>query len=93
MKNTTTKMQRFLRSFASKRRIDILLLIEKENNLSIREISKKLRTGEQNISLHTFKLLNAGLIAKMQLKNKVVHTLTSRGKFILAFIKNIDRRL
>ncbi len=92
-KNTSIKIEHFLKSFSSRKRIDILKLLYKKENLSLEEISKLVDIKTQNASLHTFKLLNAGLIAKQQNGLKVSHILTKRGKNIIEFIIKVDKIL
>lgn len=93
LKNTPTKLNYFFKSVASKKRIEILILLSKNKNLILNEISEKLDINIQNTSLHTFKLLNAGLIAKRQNGKEVEHILTSRGEFVVKFIETIDKNL
>ncbi len=92
-KNTYTKMERFTNSFSSRKRIEILLILENNKNLTLNKISEILHTNKQNTSLHTFKLLNQGLIAKRQNGIEVEHILTGRGKMVLKFLLSIDKNL
>ncbi|MFC1623539.1 MarR family transcriptional regulator [Patescibacteria group bacterium] len=93
LKNTSTKLNYFFKSIASRKRIEILVLLSEKKDLSLRDISKKINTNEQNTSLHTFKLLNAGLIAKRQKGLKVEHILTGRGNIVVKFIQMVDKNL
>ena len=92
-KNTYTKLERFCNSFASRKRIEILYLLSQKDNLTLDEITEKIHTVKQNASLHTFKLLNQGLIAKRQNKRNVEHIITKRGLFVLDFIQKIDKKI
>ena len=92
-KNTYTKLEMFWNAVASRKRIEILNILSENPNLSLGEIAKKLQTEKQNASLHTYKLLNQGLIAKRKNKTKVEHIITERGKLILSFIKKIDSKV
>ena len=92
-KHTFTRLERFCNSFSSRKRIEILDLLSKQDNLTLKEITEKIHAEKQNASLHTFKLLNEGLIAKRKNKTNVEHIITKRGLFILNFIKDIDKKL
>ncbi len=93
LKNTSTKLNYFFSAIAARKRIEILLLLSEKKNLSLQEISDKINTNSQNASLHTFKLLNAGLVAKRQKGLEVEHILTNTGKMVAQFIQMIDRSL
>ncbi len=90
-KNTSTKLNYFFSAIASRKRIDILLLLSEKENLSLKEISKSINTIQQNTSLHVFKLLNNGILMKRQKGIEVEHKLTNKGKKIVSFIRNIDK--
>ncbi len=92
-KNTYSKLERFCNSFSSRKRIEILKVLHKEKDLSLNEIADKILTNKQNASLHTFKLLNHGLVAKRKNKTKVEHILTKRGETVLDFIKFMDKKI
>ncbi|MDD2935402.1 MAG: helix-turn-helix transcriptional regulator [Candidatus Pacebacteria bacterium] len=93
LNNTSTKLNYFFKSISSRKRIEIIILLSENKNISLKDISKKINTNIQNTSLHTFKLLNAGLIAKKQNGLKVEHILTGRGEMVANFIKTIDKNL
>ncbi|OGD68083.1 hypothetical protein A3E89_00765 [Candidatus Campbellbacteria bacterium RIFCSPHIGHO2_12_FULL_35_10] len=93
LNNTSTKLNYFFKSIASRKRIEILILLSENKNLSLKDISEKINTNIQNTSLHTFKLLHSGLIAKKQNGLKVEHILTGRGDLVVNFIKSIDKNL
>ena len=92
-KNTYTRLERFCHAFSSRKRIEILELLSKEDNLSLKVIAEKIHAEKQNASLHTFKLLNEGLIAKRKNKTNVEHIITKRGLFVLDFINKIDKKI
>ena len=93
LKNTSTKLNYFFKSIASRKRIEILVLLSEKENLSLNEISDRINSNIQNTSLHTFKLLNAGLIAKRQKGDEVEHILTNRGNNVIKFIQLVDKNL
>ncbi len=92
-KNTYYKLERFTNAFSSRKRIEILNLLKEKPDLTLEEISEKINSNKQNTSLHTFKLLNAGLIAKRKKGTNVQHKLTSRGEVVLNFLISIDKIL
>ena len=92
-KNTFTRLERFCHSFSSRKRIEILDLLSREDNLTLKEIMEKIHAEKQNASLHTFKLLNEGLIAKKKNKTTVEHSITKRGLYVLEFLQNIDKKI
>ena len=92
-KNTYTRLERFCNSVSSRKRLEILNILSEKSNLSLGDIAQKINTEKQNASLHTYKLLHQGLIAKRKHKTKVEHAITKRGELVLSFIKEIDRRL
>ncbi len=91
--NTYTRLEIFCNAISSRRRIEILNIIYEEKNISLEKIAELLPTSKQNASLHTYKLLHQGLIAKR--KNGLIteHIITQRGKKVLSFIKSIDKTL
>jgi len=90
MKNNYLKLERIVKGFANHRRLQILNLLEKEPELSVEDISKKLNIGYQNTSDHIRKLAIAGLVMKQGRGTSVFHKLTSRAKSILVFCKRLE---
>ena len=62
----------------------------KEPELSVQEISDKLKTEFKNISAHITKMAIAGLLMKRNEGNIVRHKLTNRGKSILKFVRIVE---
>ena len=92
-RNTYTKLERFFNAISSRKRIEVLNILLEKPNLSLGDITKRINTEKQNASLHTYKLLHQGLIAKRKHGTKVEHILTKRGKRVISFIKEIDKRI
>ncbi len=63
MKNSK-QIERHLKGIANHRRIDILLMISKNNGITLEQIAEKLNCNFKTISGHTLKLVNAGLVDK-----------------------------
>ena len=83
-------MERIVRGFASHRRLQILDLLKREPELSVEEITEKLKIGYNNTSDHVRKLAIAGLVMKRNEGSAVRHKLTVRGESILVFCKRLE---
>ena len=81
------KIEKIVKGFANHRRIQILELLRKIPNLSVDDISQNLNVDFFTISDHIRKLADAGLLYKKHKGRFVLHSLTSRGKYILSFCK------
>lgn len=90
MKKTNRELERIIKGFANHRRLQILELLYKEPELSVQEISEKLKSEMKNISAHITKMAIAGLLMKRNDGNMIRHKLTNRGKSILQFVRIIE---
>ncbi len=63
-------------------RVKILLLLKDESNLTTLKISEKLGKHRSTISRHLGKLVEAGLIEKIETREGNVYVLTNRGREI-----------
>ena len=84
------QLERIVRGFASHRRLQILDLLKREPELSVEEITEKLKIGYNNASDHVRKLAIAGLVMKRNEGSTVRHKLTVRGESILVFCKRLE---
>ena len=84
------QLERIVRGFASHRRLQILDLLKREPELSVEEITEKLKIGYNNTSDHVRKLAIAGLVMKRNEGSAVRHKLTVRGEYILVFCKRLE---
>ncbi len=84
------RIERAVKGFANHRRIQILELLKKEPELSVEDISEKLKIGYQNASDHIRKMAIAGLVLKRNKGSSVLHKLTSRAESILVFCKKME---
>lgn len=87
---TYRQLERIGKGIASHRRIQILDLLEREPELSVSEISEKVKSELKNISEHVRKLTIAGLIIKRNQGKNVRHKLTQRGSIILTFFRTLE---
>lgn len=83
------QVERIVRGFSNHRRLQIMDLLKAEPELSVEEISEKLKIGYPNASDHIRKLAIAGLVMKRNEGSAVRHKLTSRGEAILVFCKRL----
>ena len=83
-------LERIVKGFANHRRLEIMELLNREPELSVAAISKRLNSGYENISDHIRKMAIAGLVLKRNRGTEVLHKLTPRGKSILVFCKKLQ---
>jgi len=84
------KLERIIKGFANHRRLQILDLLKREPELSVEDVSEKLRIGYENASDHLRKLAVAGLVLKRNEGSSVRHKLTARAESILVFCKRLQ---
>lgn len=87
---TPKQMERHLKGISNHHRIAILLLIDKNKNITLEGIVEKLKANQKTIGEHTRRLVNAGLVNKRYSGNYVQHTLSPYGKDIVAFLKSFQ---
>jgi predicted transcriptional regulator len=85
MKNSK-QLERHLKGVSNHRRIDILLLINKSDNIKLEDIAEILECNLKTIAGHTSKLVNAGLVNKRHQGLAVMHSLSPYGKIFIEFI-------
>jgi DNA-binding transcriptional ArsR family regulator len=83
-------IERMVKGFANHRRIEILALLHQKPELSVEDISERLKIGYENASDHVRKLAIAGLVMKRNDGPSVRHKLTPRGESILMFCKRLQ---
>jgi len=83
------RIERIFKGCANHRRLQILELLKREPELSVIEITKKLKMGYLNASDHIRKLAIAGLVMKRSDGPAIRHKLTDRGESILLFCKTL----
>ena len=87
---TSKQMERHLKGVANHRRIEILMLIERNNGITLENITKNLNCNIKTISEHTRRLVHAGLIDKKYKGRSVTHTLSPYGKIFYRFIETFS---
>lgn len=73
------RLERIVKGFANHRRIQILMLLKKEPELPVTEISDKIKSDYKNISEHISKMAISGLLIKRSAGNYVRHKLAGRA--------------
>ncbi|OGG72454.1 hypothetical protein A3A38_02105 [Candidatus Kaiserbacteria bacterium RIFCSPLOWO2_01_FULL_53_17] len=84
---TAKQLERYFKGAANHRRIDILFVVEKNDGITVSDISKKLKANFKTVSQHTRSLVHAGLLNKKYKSQQVMHSLSTYGKFFLTFMK------
>lgn len=84
------KLERIAKGAASHRRLQILDVLDREPELSVTEISIKIKSDLKNVSEHIRKLSHAGLIIKRNQGKNIRHKLTERGSIILTFYRTLE---
>jgi len=82
--------ERIVRGFSNHRRIEILELLEKIPELSVLDISEKLKINFKTASEHIRRLAITGLVLKRSAGNFVRHKLSDRGLSILKFLRILE---
>jgi len=83
------QLEYIVKGFSNRRRINVLFLLDKEPELSVTDIAKKLGASFNNTSAHLLKMMATGLVMKRYSENEVLHALTVKGKIVLDMLKKI----
>lgn len=87
MKNSR-QLERHFKGVANHRRIEILLLVNKNEGITLDDIANTLDVNFKTISEHTRRLVQAGLLEKQYAGRIVCHFLTPYGKEFIKFIQS-----
>jgi len=88
---TPKQMERHLKGISNHYRIAIILLIDKNKNITLEGIVGSLKANQKTISEHTRRLMSAGLIEKSYSGNYVEHRLSPYGKKFVSFLKSLQK--
>jgi len=83
-------MERHLKGMANHYRIEILLLIESRQKITLEQIVKALKANEKTLGEHTRRLAIAGLVEKRYRGRSVEHSLSPYGKRFVRFLKEFQ---
>lgn len=86
-RKTSKQLERHLKGVANHRRLDILTLVAKRDGITLEEIVEVLKCNQKTISMHTLRLVQAGLLDKKYVGRNVAHTLSPYGKIFYNFLK------
>ena len=89
---TPKQMERHLKGISNHYRIEILLLIDKNKDITLDGIIEKIGANEKTIGEHTRRLFAAGLINKKYRGNFVLHSLSPYGKKFVGFLKSFQNQ-
>lgn len=84
------QLEQIVRGFSNHRRIEMLDLIDKNPELSVGEVSKRLKINFKTASAHLKRLIIAGLIMKKSRNINITHKISKRGIFILKFLRTLE---
>jgi len=84
---TPKQLERYFKGAANHWRIAILLAVEKNEGITVEGIAEELDADFKNISQHTRRLVQAGLLNKKYRGRQVAHSLSPYGKSFLKFMR------
>lgn len=84
-------MERHLKGMANHYRIEILLLIAKNEGVTLEDIIETLGANPKTIGEHTRRLHQAGLVNKKYRGKFVEHALSPYGKTFVHFLKSFQQ--
>ena len=87
-KKIARQLERVFKGVSNHWRVEILLLIAKEEGISLESISKTLACNMKTASEHVRKLVLAGLVDKRYEGRTVRHSLTPYGKKMVNFMRS-----
>jgi len=88
---SSKQIERHIKGIANHRRIDILLLISKNQRITLDNIAKVLDCNFKTISGHTLKLVNAGLVEKKYSGRSILHSVSPYGIFFIKCILDFQK--
>jgi len=86
MKNSK-QLERYFKGVANYQRINILLLVSKNKNITVEGLAEAMDKNIKTISEHTRRLVQAGLLNKKYQGRNVEHSLSPYGQKFLKFMK------
>jgi DNA-binding transcriptional ArsR family regulator len=81
------QLQRHFKGAANHWRIRILFVVADEDGITVEQITQRLVGEYKNISQHTHRLVQAGLLDKSYQGRQVTHKLSPYGERFVRFIK------
>jgi len=87
---TPKQIERHFKGVANHRRIAILLVVSKNNGITLDGLVEQLKANQKTLSEHTRRLVQAGLLDKHYSGRAVEHSLSPYGKRFITFIKTLQ---
>jgi len=84
------QLERVVKGFSNHRRIQILELLDKNPELSVSEVSQKLKINFKTASEHIRRLAISGLVLKRNQGVSVRHKPSPLGDVILKFLRTLE---
>lgn len=85
---TAKQLERYFKGSANHRRIEIMFLVEKNDGITLDEISGRLNCNTKTISEHCRRLAQAGLLNKKYQGREVAHSLSPYGEKFCKFLRS-----
>ena len=85
---TTKQLERYFKGVSNHNRLDILRLVDKNDGITLGQISEELNKNIKTISEHTRRLVIAGLLNKKYIAQEVNHSLSPYGKSFIKFMNS-----
>jgi len=82
------QLERHIKGVANHWRIEILIVVQSNEGITLEKISEILDCNIKTLSGHTRRLVQAGLMNKRYMGQNVSHTLSPYGKIFYKFIKS-----
>jgi len=89
-KKNAKQMERHFKGVANHRRIDILLLVFKNEGITVEQVAEELNCNMKTISEHIRRLVQAGLLNKKYKGREVAHSLSPYGQRFIKFITTLS---
>lgn len=84
------QLERIVKGFANHRRIEMMELLSREPELSLSEVTGKLKINLKTGAEHLRRLALAGLVLKRSAGPNVRHRLTRQAESVLKFLRKLE---
>ena len=84
------KLEHILRGVSNHRRIQMLELIDKEPDLDVLKIARRVGINFKNASVHLKRLFLSGHVTRKNLGASVAHRISKRGASVLTFLRTLE---
>lgn len=84
------QIEKIVKGFANHRRAQILILLEENPELSVQDISAKLKINYKTASEHIRRLAISELVLKRNRGINVLHAVSPLGQVVLKFLRKLE---